>query len=716
MDFSNPKEVIEAIQDRESAAEMIRQQLTVRTAIDRCYYEGVHWLNPSYRVGASRDSSTARLSVDYNPDARKLRATDNFVTYLTQKSAASTHPDEIYIDAVPPERDTGTDTLFRTRVHETAANTAIDESSLLYACQLANHRRCINGTWGVGLTMADDTRVMNGQEVPSRCVKAFEFDPANLITDPHCQHLQLHLHDWIGYTDVWTLDVVRNVLGIEIAPEDASTVEQLEPTKLDYNAISNGRLFSYYARVAKTKAVRIYQLHTKKYGYRFDRMYVAIENADKRKRLVIGGVLLDEDGNIDGERKGETPDIGGHETETPFGGTGLPLTLLHGYLRSDTMWSWGEPAQIKEVQDKANLVETNQQRIIQRYAGSFWKVDKRAFGNRPNDDDIAKVLTNQVGGIITYELGDRQRNVSPPELQQQPPPPPFLMEALSIYQNVGRDRTHKAPGNFGSTPTHVPFKTTERVLDDADQVSSVRVARDAQAVEYLVGVLHSTTLRLAQERNPGTLGMLVKAGFGEDDFAVLVQEDWFYPKVDLQVRQSSMRHQSTTSKKQNIDTAAQMQMIDAAQYQDAMADAGIDMPLTDEWRQMKDKCRRRALSVLMGQPFQPRPMGKWGQLLLDELMRAQEDRRVEQDPQALPRLVLAVQQQYDMMSQEQLMANPELRQKVAESQQAAAQGGDEGQSEQQGPQPGDSVSVADLIGALSQGGSGAGASVPASAA
>lgn len=695
--FRTPAELFDFVRDSEKSADMMRAQLSMRMGIDGCYYEGVQWLNPAYRSGANRDSSgTSRLAVDWNPDSRKLRAISNRVTFLTQKSAASTHPDQIYIDAVPPERDTGTDALNRTRIHETMANSAIDESGLLHAAQLANHRRCIFGTWGIGLAIEDETMLVKGQEVPSRSVRAFEFDSSNLITDPHCQKLHLHLHPWVIYTDVWTLDRVKSVLGVDIPPEEASTVEQLEPTKMDLNAISNNKLFTRYARFAKTKAVRVYQVHQRDYGCRFGRMYITIESADKKQRVVLG------DRVVDVESKGASLDS--PLTESPFGGSGMPLCLLHGYLRADTMYSWGEPAQIKDDQDKANLVETNHQRIIQRYAGAQWKVDTRAFGSRPNNDDIAQMLTNQVGGIIKYELGDRQRNVQAPELVQQPAPPPFLMEALGIYAEGMREKVHKAPGNFGSTPTHVPFKTTERALDDADQVSSVRVAGDAQAIEFIVRTLHSTTLRLAQERNPATLGMLVKAGFDDQDFALVVQEDWMYPKVELKVRQATIRHQSQASKKQNLDTAAQLQMIDAEQYQEAMADSGLDTPLTDEWRQMQDQCRRVALGILLGRPFVPRMMGRWGPLLIKELVRAQSDRRTEIDPGALQRLSQAIQQQYTLMSQEQLMSNPQLAADVQKSQQAGAAGQGSGDQEQQGPQPGQSVSVADLIGALSQGG------------
>lgn len=679
MNFDNEQQIFDFIKDAERSADMIRQQLATRMGIDGCYYEGIHWLVPNFRLGPNRDSGTARLPVDWNPDSRKLRAMSNEVTRLTQKSAASTHPDEIYVDAVPPDRDTGTDALFRVRVHESVANTAIDECGLLRAAQLANHRRCIFGTWGIGLSMEDGTLLMNGQEVPSRCVKAFDFDPSNLITDPHCQKLDLYEHPWVLYTDVWTLDRVKSVLGLEIPPDQASTVEQLEPTKMDLNAISNNRLFTRYARFAKTKAVRIYQLHDRRYGYRFDRMYITVETADKNKTLV----------NAD-------------NVDTPFGGRGLPFALLHGYLRSDTMWSWGEPAQIKDDQDKANLVETMQQRILQRHGNPIWLVDKRAFGHRPNSDDIARALTNQVGGIVEMELGDRQRNVQVPQIVQTPTPPPYLMEALSIYSDRMREKIHKAPGNFGSTPTHVPFKTTERVLDDADQVSSVRVALDVHAIEGLVGTLHATTIKMAQEQNPETLGFLRKAGLDGQDFAIVAQEDWVYPGVNLKVRQASVRHQSQASKKQNLDTAAQLQMIEPDQYQQALADNGIDMALTEEWRQMADQCRRAGLAVMMGEPFMPRPMGRWGQLLINELIRAQMDRRVRIDPMAGQRLAVAIQQQYDMMRQEQFMANPELQMQAMQA--ASSQGdGQEEQSEGQ-PQEGDSVSVADLLGSLSQSG------------
>lgn len=709
MEFKRSKQVFDFVRDAERGAEMIRQQLATRMGIDGCYYEGIQWLNQGYRFGYNR-SGTSRMNVDWNPESRRLRAVDNRVTFLTQKSAASTHPQEIYMDAVPPDRDTGTDALFRVRVHETVVNTAIEDAGLLPVMQDANARRCIFGTHGIGLAIEDDTRVINGQPVPGRRICAFDFDSSNLVTDPHCQRHQLALHPWVIYTDVWTLDRVKAVLGIEIPESEASTVEQLEPTKMDLNAISNNRLFTRYARFAKTKAVRIYQVHYKSYGYRFDQMYVTIETKDKKQHLVTPGMKFDASTGPSDREGDEAIDTGA--TQSPFGGCGMPLILLHGYFRADTMWSWGEPAQIKDVQDKANLVETNQQRIIQACANPRYLVDRRWFKGRPNDDDINKVWTNQVGGLVVGDGGDRQQNVAPPQVLPPVMPPAFLMEAMNIYGDQMRDRIHKAPGNFGQTPTHVPFKTTERVLDDADQVSSVRIGRDVMEIERLVADLHSTTLKLIKEQNPPTLASLVRVGCDAQDFSVLVQEDWLYPNIKLKVRASSMRNQSATAKKQNLDAAASMQMIEPDQYQQALADSGMDMPLTEEWRQMQDKCRRIALNVLMGEPFQPRPMGRWNNLLINELIRAQMDRRAQLDPSALPRLVSTINAQYDMAAQEQLMANPELRMKMAQAQQPQAEQG----AEQAGPQPGQSVSVADLIGSLSQGGSGAGAPVPASAA
>lgn len=681
MRFANPKEVIQHVEGAEKSAEPQRRQLAERFGIDGCYYEQVQWISRSFRPGYLRTTAVSRLPVSWDTNSHDFRAVDNEVTKLTQKSFSATHPDQIYMDVEPPPRDSGPDAANRARVHEVAANAAIDSSRYLFAARDANKDRAIFGTavMGLALESTDEGQYLCAFNAQSTC----------LITEPSCQKLHLFEHPFVIYTDVWDLERAKRTFGIDIRPEDAKTFEQLDPAKIEANALSANKLFTRYAQMSKAKGVRVYQMHVRD-GYRFPHWYILIEDGAGKK------TLINED-----------------DTDTPFGGMGMPFAMKHCYPRADTMWSWGEPAQLKDDQDKRNLDATTDQRIKRNYAHTKWIADRRWFGDQANDDDIAKYLTNQVGGIIPGSARDRARNIMPPSLVPMPPPPPWIAEAMASGAARMKEKVHKAPGNFGEEKSHVPFKTTERVMDDADQVTSVRMAGDVVAHEYLIGVLHATTVKLVQGRNTPTLAMLSAAGFDGQDYSVMLQSDPVNPSVKLTIREGSFRNVSTAARKANLDNAAQLQMIDKDDYQQAMADT-LQLPLTEESRQMSDYAKKESLKVMYGAEWVAKPLGRWNKIIIEAFVRAQADRRVADDPEALQRLGRAIQSQMQMQYQEMLMANPELAAKA----QAAASGGGtpEAQPEQPGPQPGQSVSVADLIGALSQGGPGQGGAVPATAA
>jgi hypothetical protein len=677
MNLSNEKEVFEFIETAERADEPQRTQLAQNMGIDGCYFEGTHFLQ--VRRERRIDSATlGRLPTDYTPGSAHLRVVDNELTYLTQKAAASTHPRQIYMDVRPPERDTGTDAALRAAVHEAVVNAAIDDSGYLRAAQLCNWRRTIFGVWGMGVSL--ESAGAYGQKV---C--AFDFDPTCLITDPNCQHIDLYRHPYVIYTDTWTIQRIESVFGVKIDPNEARPMKDLEPQKIELNAISQGKLFSKYARFSESKAARIYQVHTKD-GYRFDKWHVVIEiNKDQR-------ILVTE-----------------NDDRNPFGGKyGLPFALMHGYLRADTMWSWGEPRQLKDDQDRRNLDATMNQRIKQQFAHVKWIYDKRSFGRDVNPDEIKRYFSNQVGGGIPYDGSDRARNIAPPQAVPMPQPPAFLMDALAMNADQMRKKTHKAPGNFGEAKSHVPDKTTMRVLDNADQVAAMRVDLDLDAHCYMTGLLHGTALKLAQERNPATLAMMREAGLDAQDFAVISQTDWRNPGVVMSVQEASLRNLTQQQKMQNVDNAADKQMLTPEEYKQAK---GEELPISDGDRSMRDAIQKWVLRIVYGEQWTPRPLGRWSQQFIDEATRAQALKVVDRDPAALQRLVDAITLQYQMLGQERMASDPTM---MAD----AASGG--GTQSQQTPTDGtaepQAVSVADVLSALSQGGSGASAPVPASAA
>jgi len=655
--FNNDRELFGFISDNQRNAEPTRAQLAQNMAVYGCYFEGLQWLNQFSTV--HNRSGVSRLPVDYRPDARKMRVVENDTTMYTQKSIASTHPEQIVLQVEPPELDTSVEAIHRSRIHEVAINAMVQSSNYITAARRANHCRGVFGVWGLVGTIE---RAPSGMYL---CTN--DFDPSCLALEPSCQKLHLHQHPFVHYIDTWTIDRIMRVFGHRVDPERARTVEQLEPLKIEMNGLSNNKLFTRYANQSKAKAARIHQIHVRGPEYRYDKWFVVIE-----------------------ESPNEFKHVNADNIDTPFGGMGLPMILLHGYQRADTMWSWGEPAQLKDAQDRKNLLATQKARIEQRYAGpDRFLVDTRAFANG-SDEEIDRQFSNQINGIVKYKGSERGRNVNPPQPIPALPPPQFLSESLQQYSIEMRDKTHKAPGNFGIEKSHVPFQTTERVLDEADQVSSARIIEDVSAHEYLISVLHGTQIKLLKAENPPTASVLLKAGFQPMDFAALANADPVDHGVVITVEQASIRARSKASRKNDLFAAANAQMIDADQFQAGMAD--LEMPLSSSDKQMTDQIRRTVLKIIYGMEWPGRMMGKWNKKLIEALVEAQFDPRVVDNEEALQRIGAAIQSQYQMMYQEQIMSNPEL---AMQASQGRAQAAPEQAPAQE--QPMDVVSVLDNL-------------------
>ena len=662
--FKSDTELFGFITDSQKNSEPSRTQLAQNFAVHGCYFEGLQWLNQFTTV--HNRSGLTRAPVDYRPDSAKLRVVENRTTMLTQKSIASTHPEQIILQVEPPELDTSIEAMHKSRVHEVALNAEVQWAKYINAARRANHCRGVFGVWGLLLTIENTP---SGMYI---CVN--DFDPTCLSLEPSCQRLQLHEHPYVHYSDTWTLDRIERAFKVKLNPDDARTVEQLEALKVEMCGLSNNKLFTRYATQSKAKAARVHQIHVRGQEYRFDKWYVAIEKGPN-----------------------DFIHVNADNIDTPFGGVGLPMVLLHGYQRADSMWSWGEPAQLKDAQDRKNLLGTQKARIEQKYAGpDRFLVDERAFG-QGSHEDIAKKFTNQINGLIMYKGSERGRNVNPPQLIPSVPIPQFLAESLAMYDIEMRDKTHKAEGNFGGTKSHVPDSTQQRVLDEADQVASARIVEDVSAHEFLVGVLHGTVIKHLQAENQPTAMMLSKAGFQPQDFAILAGSDPSDPGVVITVEQASIRARSKASKKQDLFSAAQAGMIDAEQFQAGMAD--LELPLSSADKQMTDQIRRSILDIIYGAEWPGQPMGKWNRKFIDSLIEAQFDPRVRLDPSALQRIVSAIQSQYQMMYQEQIMSNPELAMQAQQQQQPQP-----GAEAEQPAESGAPVSVADVLDSLTAAG------------
>lgn len=651
----------------------------------KCYYEGVHYRDAN-NMGSARFSAGTNQNqyrTNWNPDDGPLRVTENQVSHLVHQVAAATHPTAFDVDVAPAAFLGDQDSDYKAQVHETAIGAEVIEYGMVARAQLTNLRRSINGTHLLGLAIENRTANAGGKRVPDRSLKFFEGDSANLILDPACQELELHEHPYVIYHDTWTVAQIKTMFGIDLNPEDCQTIEQLEPVKIELNTLSEGRLYSRYARFSKSKGARVFQIHDRDETGYFGKWQIVVQtNKDGMK-------WMNED-----------------DQESPFGGCGMPFVLLHAHLRADTMWSWGDVGQSLDDQKKLNLASTLFWRIVLRHAGSQWVVDRRAFGAQATSEEIRRKLTNQVYGAIDYTGSDRARNHQPPQLITHPPPPQFLQVAMDQQYARMRTKSSRSAGNEGVTQTHTPNSTFRQALQEADQPLGVRVNRDLGVYEQIMGVMHGTTIKLARAKNPSTLAMLRDAGFDIDEFVTILQADPMRVPVKIKIRESSVRYRPLEAKQAALDKAAEMGMVTPAQYQAAMVEQ--DTGLTREASQMAKEAAKAASSILSGQSWQPRMLGEWSEYFIKAFIKAGFDRRAKQNPKIGQLLDQAVQLQRQVALQEAISANPEL---AVKQQEAAAGGGNSGaQSESQAQTP-DTVSIADLLKGIQGGAQG----VPASA-
>lgn len=686
MDFSNEKEVFQYWDSFSRAALPARRQLAITTGIAQCYVEGVQWIDDYWHGFVGRKTATAGRSLrDYDPTSAALRVVNNKTHIAVQKVAAHTHPNELYLDVEPTPQATGPMAAVIAKTHENLANAAVDDCGFTRQAQVANWRRCVGGTWGLGFALQMGTRNVGGQELPNKKLRAFQFNPSNLVLDPASQEMDLWDHDTVGYTDIWTADAIEHTFGLKLDREKLRTFATLEPTNLEISKLSDFRVFSKYARYSETKGARISQMHCKDASGRFGKWYVILDLADEERRI-----------------------INEEDVSTPFGGMGMPFTLLHAHWRTDSIWSSGDAAQMRDDQDKINLAESLFWRIIQKHAGFQWVVDQRFFGSKPSKDDISRELTNQVGGIILGNSRSRNDGIMPPQLVQPPSPPPVLQQVIESYGLSSKDKVHTSEGMWGGLKTHTPDASFQRALNEAGQVLGVRVAKDRKAYEYMLGVMLGTTIKHVQERNPGTLAYLTQRGFAAQEFTQILESDPFDPPVLLSIREGSIRARSYEAKKADLDFALQNQAILPDEYRWALADS-LDAPLTESDRQMRSFAKRWAMRIVSGEEWIPGPVGRWGSLFIEEFTRARFDTRTIEDIPAQQRLARALQSVYSFMWQERaLMAGP------AEMG-AQAPVPQEGEAETE-PQVGDTASVADIMDELSRrGGANVGAQ-PANAA
>jgi hypothetical protein len=673
MRITSEKQASEFLYDRIDTSAPVHRSLLMRMSTDRCMYEGIHWLESGGDF--PRTATAGRRSPNWNPDSNKgLRTTVNRIIPLIRESAAATNPSLMELNVLPPDREMGIESSERAQVIEAAANVAIDKSGFLAAARNANHRRSIDGVHGIGLRIKMSQRqVAEAQYEQDQIMTAFAFDATDLVLDPHNQNTDLCQHDEVIYQKVWTQKAIRDNFGVDLPDDELSTIGDLCKLQMELNRLSENRLYANLPKYSKTKGALVHQLHIKDdEGYRFGTMLIGITTAKGAETGRVRWINMD-------------------NPETPFGGDGLPLALLHGARRPDSMWSMSDVYLIKDDQDRINLLNTLTFRHL--HASGIFKfiVAEEAIKDK---DVFSQQITNRIGGPLFYSRGQHDRPNLPPQIQTIPPPQPFLTELATMYEQSQRRMVHRHEVTTGQTKSHVPNETFQSALNQAGQVLGIRVQEDTLVYEKLLHTMVCTTVKMANEGSPSALAMLGQAGFDGQDFAQIYNTDHFdLGGCRIKLRESSIRNTSKEEKEQRLTNAMQFKAISPMKYRIALGE--LDTPLDDSDKRMMSYAKKAAIEVLLGVEWQPVPLGEYSEVFLNQFREAVFDRRAKEDPEARARLDRAIQSQLVYTQYELGMMQP--------AQPMEGQAGGEQEAEQEMPEE---VDLAQLITSLSSGAGG----------
>lgn len=677
MNLSNEKQAQEFLDTTLSAYKTINSSLGVRVAINRCMYEGIQWLGGGMELSPlgpyGRNPTT-----NWKPDQNRLLATLNRVAKLIHECAAATFPDKMDVDVVPGDRETGIEGARKAQILEDATNAMIVSTGYVEAARTANFRRCIDGTHGLGWglrTEKETVKLRKGGEEDryTQTLKAFTFDSTKLCLDPDSQKLDLNQHEYVIYSDVWTSQRIRRELGLELDDNELQTCGELRALEMSFNAISRNSLYTSLPMFSQTKGATVHQMHVKDANGRFSTMLVGVKQPKK---------------SIDW--------INWDNQESPFGGCGLPLMLMHGHRRADSMWSVSDAAMLKDDQDRLNLLATFFFRMLQKNAGYQWLVARESLDGQ-DPDEFRSQFNNYVSGLVSYKTGTRDRPHVPPQLIKYPDPPQFVENSMGMYEEKMRDQVHRPEITSGGYKTHVADKTYQSAKESANQVLGNRVAEDISRHEHLIGVGLGTFIKLAQEKSPSALSELARIGFDEQDFTVIAAADP-YNLPEIRVRESSIRYQSKEQKESRLWAAVDRQALAPDKLRIALAD--MDIALDDNDKAFQIEAQKAANRILEGEEWEPRTLGEFSPMFLTAFRRATFDKKAVYDPETLARLEQAIQ---DQMMHEAVAVG--AAQQMAEPQEMAPPGMEQGAAPEQAEAP-QEADLSQLLAAIQMGSTG----------
>ena len=592
----------------------------------RLYDMGTQWI--SAHLTEAQTVKLDRQLTNYVGEKAPIRVTANRITKHIRGVAAATKPRLLEFDATPDSTAPGPGEFHAAKIVELAGNAMSAMSNFMAAAQCANNERTVAGMHGVGLAIENPRVTIDGAEMSDARIRAFDFDVTRLSLDPFNRSSDLRDHDYVIYTDVWTVHKIRREFGPDalagVDEKQMQTVGQLMPIEMRFHTLSGGSMYSQYAMHSKTKGARIHLLYCRHPSGRFDRLYRGIETP-----------------NRPGE-KGEPVRVLNFENpENPWGASGMPMVLLMGHFRAGTRNAVSDVGMMIDDQDKLNLLASVWFQGLYDYNNPQWIVDQRWFGPKMDMQQIDQMLRQRV---IAGDYGHNEAYKFRPTLEK-PPTPDMNIEALTrAYAEDIREQSFRTEQDVGRLKSHVTTSQLVTTNELSRQVLDDRVADDIARYEQLGQVAASTGIRQALMGRPTIIASLRRAGFGMDEFIAVQSMNPDEPGATIKMRSSSLRHRSRDQRKQDLDVAVQLQVVDPITYRRSLA-SELGVPMSDLDAEVVDYCKRQSRRVMAGEPLALVSLGPiYGQMLIDELTRAMVSRQAEQTPGAIENLTMAIEE------------------------------------------------------------------------
>lgn len=627
--FNNPGDVERFITDAINAA--LSEHRIVGWYQNKCrlYDMGSQWL--SANLTSAQALRLDRTLTNWKPDSGPIRATINRITKHTRGVAAATKPRLMEFDADPTARSPGPEDFFAASIVESSGNAMATMANLMDVAQRANNERTVAGMHGIGLSMENPSVGYDGQTIQDARVRAFDFDTTRLTLDPFNNSPDLKDHDYVIYSDVWTVHKIRREFGdkaLEGIQEDRMpTIASLMPIEMRFHSISGGSLYWNYAIHSKSRGAKVHFLYCRHPSGRFDRMYKAVELPPMTNGLGAGQVMRI---------------VNFEAPENPWGGTGMPMVLLMGHFRAGTRHAISDVGMMIDDQDKLNLLASVWFQSLYNFTNDKWLVDSRWFGDKALDtQQIEQALRNRV---VIGKNGTKDSHHMRPVIEKMPVPDMNIEAMTRAFAEDIREQSFRSEQDVGRLKSHVTTSQLVATHEMSRQVLDDRIADDMAKYAQLGQVLASTGIRESLGMRPTILARMMEFGMGQDEFAAMQSMDPDRPGATIVMRSGSLRHRSRDQRKQDLDAAVVAQAVDPVTYRRTLA-SEIGIPVSEMDREIVEYGKRQARSVIAGNPVELRPLGPmYAQMVIDELTRAMTSREASRVPGAGDRLSEAIQE------------------------------------------------------------------------